>query len=259
MQLTPIVSPRIESGQDTFSFFHSALPAAGLSVQNGDIIAVASKVVALAQGRVVELTSIPPSVDAWAMAGPQATQDEAALAELIRQEADLVLGKVGPFYLTLKEGIFTANAGIDQSNTRPGTVVLWPRNPWAWAQRFRDQLMNEFHLHSVGVLVMDSTLTPLRRGVTGIALAYTGFNGIEREVGKLDLYGRPLAATFKSVADDLASAAVLMAGEAAEGRPFVHIRNAPAFFTGRAIDPEEASIPMAQDLFAPLYRGSNMR
>ena len=70
----------------------------------------------------------------------------------------------------------------------------------------------------------DSHVTPLRRGVTGLALAYAGFEGVESQVGKPDLHGHPLRFTEKAVADDLAAASVLVTGEAGESTPFAVVR-----------------------------------
>ena len=105
----------------------------------------------------------------------------------------------------------------------------------------------------MGVVVTDSHLTPLRRGVTGLAIAYSGFEGIQSEIGKPDLFDKPLEVTEKAVADDLASVAVFVMGESDESIPFAVVREAPAIFTGRQIDPIETFINPKLDLYAGIY------
>ena len=102
--------------------------------------------------------------------------------------------------------------------------------------------MSHYKAENIGVVVTDSHLTPLRRGVTGVAIAYSGFEGIQSEIGRPDLFGKPLEVTEKAVADDLASAAILEMGESGESTPFALIRGAPVIFTNREINPTEMFI-----------------
>ena len=112
---------------------------------------------------------------------------------------------------------------------------------------------------NVGVIVTDSHLTPLRRGVTGLAIAYSGFAGVQSEIGKPDLFGKPLRVTEKAVADNLASVAILVMGESGESTPFTLIRGAPAIFTDREIKAMEAYIDPTIDLYAGIYNDAFKR
>ena len=238
---TPLVAPR----QDLLGVLVESLEH---PLREREVLCVVSKVVALEQGRLVALSKGKDS--AQALSPPS---QQAGLVELLQQEADAVLGRSdGAFYLTLKDGLLVVNAGIDRSNVPDGYAVLWPRDPWTWARRFWERLRNQYGLRELGVVVTDSHLTPLRRGVTGIAVAWAGFEGIDSQIGAPDLYGAPLAVTEKAVADDLASASVLLTGEAGECTPFALVRNAPLTFTDREIDPREPSIDPQIDLFSPL-------
>jgi coenzyme F420-0:L-glutamate ligase len=247
MQITAIQTPLIQSGDNLLSVFIQALDEPLLA---GDVITVVSKVVALEQGRVVDLATIEPSEAALTLSPAYPV-----LAELLLREADAVLGGVAgiPFFLTLKGGLLTPNAGVDRSNAPAGSAILWPHDPWGWARTFWEGLRAHFGLTELGVVVTDSHLTPLRRGVTGIALAWAGFEGIESQIGATDLYGSPLTVTEKAVADDLASATVLLTGEADERLPFTRVRGAPVRFTERVIDPREAAIDPTLDLYAVTY------
>jgi coenzyme F420-0:L-glutamate ligase / coenzyme F420-1:gamma-L-glutamate ligase len=246
MKIRAIGAPLIEAGADLLTILTEALPA---PLGEGEVVCVASKVAALAQNRVVDLSQVSPTPAAYAAANRHIPP---ALAQVILDEADQAFPTPGPYWLTIKENIFIANAGVDLSNAPEGTAILWPENVWAWAAGFRRQLMAHFGVKRLGVVVVDSHLIPLRRGVTGIALAFAGFEGLQKEVGAPDLYGRPLEVTYKSTADDLASAAVLLMGEGAERTPFAVARGAPVQFTDREIDSAEVAMTPQHDLFAVL-------
>lgn len=246
MEITAIQTPIIEPRADLFAILTGVLDA---PLVDGDILCIASKVVALAQDRVARLDQIEPSAAAHDVANPHISP---ALAQVILDEADQAFPVPGPFWLTIKDNIFIANAGVDLSNTPRGTAVLWPQDAWQWAAEFRRRLLQHYGLTRLGIVIADSHLIPLRRGVSGIALAFAGFEGVQKEVGAPDLFGRPLAVTYKSTADELAAAAVLIMGEGAERTPFARARRAPIQFTDRDIDPTEVVMQREQDLFAVL-------
>lgn len=254
MQVIAIRTPLVEEGM---ALIDVLLDSLGQELRDGDVVSVTSKVVAIEQGRLVELSSIKPSAEASQMRKLRYSKDfekHPQFAELVIREAEkLFEGPKGFVYLTLKDYVFIANAGIDLSNVPEGYAVLWPEEPWAWVNEFRERLMDQYDLSALGVLMTDSHLVPLRRGVTGVALAFGGFEGVESQIGKPDLYGKPLQVTEKAVADDLASAVILLTGEAAERTPFALIRGAPIEFTDRRIDPLETFINPMVDLYAGIY------
>jgi F420-0:gamma-glutamyl ligase len=171
----------------------------------------------------------------------------------VLDDADAVFDGGSYVHLTLKDGMLLANAGADRSNAPEGYAVLWPAQPWQWARSFRARLIAHYDLREVGVLITDSHIAPLRSGVTGLAVAYAGFEGVASDVGKPDLYGRTLAFSRRAVADGLASAAVLLTGEGAERKPFARIRAAPVVFTDQEARPDEATFDARDDLYAPIY------
>lgn len=204
-------------------------------LKNGDILAVASKAVAVAQGRVVNIKT------------------EKEYKALIELEADRVIGGK-PVTLTLKNGIFTPWAGIDRSNTKKGTVVLWPKNPKKTAEEINAWLKKKFKLPKVGVVIVDSFCTPLRRGVIGIALANSGFQGLNDLRGGKDLYGNTLKFTQEAVADSLATMANYVMGQGNERTPFAIIRNAPVIFTNKKTNPRDLVMPAEDCLYRPMYK-----
>jgi coenzyme F420-0:L-glutamate ligase len=250
----PIVTPLITVDSDLNSVLVDSLDQ---PLYDGQVICVASKVIAIAQQRLVKLDQVVISDQARQLPPLVHPKDPAArlaLAELVVREADHIFPYENTFvYLTLKDHALVANAGIDLSNVPPGHAVLWPEDPWDWANQFRSLLMKHFGISKLGVVVTDSHLSPLRRGVTGMAVAFSGIVGIQSEIGVEDLYGKPLAFTEKAVAHDLASTAVLISGEANECSPLAVIDEAPVIFTDKPFDPLQLMIDPAIDIFAAIY------
>ncbi len=217
-----------------------SLTAQNLQLHNNDVLALASKIVSYSQGRLARLSDVKPSADAEDLARKYAVKPE--FAELILREADEICGGVEKALLTLKTGVFTANAGIDNKNAPDEYVVLWPSNPKECENEIRESLQNKSRKH-VAILIVDSGLAPLRIGTTGLTLAVAGFRPIKDVRGRRDLYGKTVAITRQNVADDLASAAHLLMGEAAEKTPIVLIRHAPLEFVDKAYGAKEMMMP----------------
>lgn len=193
----------------------------GVNLEDGDILAVASKLISTAEGRLIKLRDVSPSEKAYET-GALYKMDP-RLVEVIIREADQILGGLPEVLLTLKDGILTANAGVDTSNTPPGYASLWPIDPGRSARELREKLSDGVEL---AVLVVDSRVTPLRLGTIGLALAASGIPSTLDLRGSSDIYGKPLRHTWHGIVDDLASAAHYLMGEASEGIPTVIIRGA---------------------------------
>lgn len=204
-------------------------------LREGDVLVITSKVVALSQGRVREAEA-PEAFEA-----------------LVKEEADEFLGGK-QVLLTKKNSIFTPWAGIDRSNAPDNLVVLWPEKPFHAAEQYLQELKGDYGLSNLGVIISDSICAPLRRGVTGIALGYAGFKGVNDLRGQKDLYGKKMQVTQQNVADMIAAAAHLVMGETAESIPFALVRGANVEFTGKKTDPGEPVITQEDCLFAPLYK-----
>lgn len=190
----------------------------------GDVVALASKVVSLCEGRVVRLGDVQVSARARQL-GERWNVDE-RLSSIVLDEADSVLGGVNGFFLTIKNGILTANAGVDLKNSPPGTATLWPKNPDLSARRLRKSLERRYGAR-LGVEIVDSRVTPLRLGTVGLAIGISGFQPVLDERRKPDLYGRKVRVTQSNIADDLASSAHMVMGETRERTGAVVLRNAP--------------------------------
>jgi len=246
VQLYAICTELIQPRSDLVAVVLEAISRQNLTIENGDVLAFASKSVATAENRLRKLASVKPSNEAKKIAARFGM--EPRFAEVVLQEADEVFWGVPKALLTLKNDVLIPNAGVDQKNAPEGCVVLWPKNPFEAAESIRRDLYERTG-KQVGVLIVDSRVTPLRMGTTGIAIGVAGFEPVKDHRSKKDLYGRRVLITTHALADDLASAAHLMMGESSEQTAAVLIKNAPAKFTEK-IDVSAIVIPREQCLFA---------
>lgn len=226
MNVTPIKTRVFKEGEDLAAFIREHIP----QFADGSVLAVTSKIVALAEGRTAA-----------------AADKDRLVAEESTRSRDVQYGKV-----TLKDGILMWNAGIDSSNAGPGKIVLLPRDSYAAADTLRKQLMEAYGIKKLGILLTDSRIMPLRVGVVGIALGYAGIKGVFDYRGKTDIFNDVYQVTRTDIADSLATAATLMMGEGSEQQPLCVIENAPVAFTDE-IDRAELIIPPEEDMYGPLF------
>lgn len=227
MIIKSIKTDIFQEGGDLFSFIARYIP----KLAEQSVIVITSKIVALAQGRTVN-----PRKISW--------------DDLIARESQWAV-PTKYCYLTLKEGMIAPNAGIDKSNAA-GKWILWPRDSYGAAEDLRKRLRRYYKIKKMGVLITDSRVLPLRKGITGVALGYAGFKGLRSYIGKSDIFGRKLKMSRTNVADGLAAAAVLLMGEAAEQTPLAVIKDAPAEFAAKQ-NKKELRINPAIDLYRPLF------
>ena len=227
MRLYAVRTGIVRTGENIVEVILKSLKRQNLQLEDGDVLALASKIIAYAEGRVAKLSDVVPSEESKELAKKFSLQPE--FAELIRREADKIYGGVEKAVLTLKNGVLTANAGIDNKNAPADSVVLWPKNAKEWAKRIRDEIIRRTSKR-IAVLIVDSGLAPLRLGTNGLALAVAGFKPVIDFRGEKDIFGKLLIITRHAVADDLASAAHLLMGEAAEKTPVVLIKDSPVVF-----------------------------
>ncbi|MFQ5616597.1 MAG: coenzyme F420-0:L-glutamate ligase, partial [Anaerolineales bacterium] len=188
---------------------------------------LAQKIVSKAEGRWVHLSTVHPSP--WARDLAERTEKDPRLVALILRESGEVLRtRPGLIVVEHRLGFVCANAGIDRSNVRGDDdwVLLLPENPDESAQKLRDQLEAASGTR-IGVLIIDSHGRAWRMGTVGITIGIAGLPGVVDMRGAPDLYGRELHVTQIGAADELAAAASLVMGQAAEGRPAVHVRGFP--------------------------------
>jgi coenzyme F420-0:L-glutamate ligase len=246
MKLYAIRTEKIKVGDNLVEVILESLKKQNLQLEDKDILVLTSKILAHAQGRIVKLANIKPSEEAYALARKYSLQPE--FAELVLREADKIYGGVEKAILTLKNGVLTANAGIDNKNAPNDYVILWPRDMQKWANHIREEIKQKTG-RDIAILIIDSGLTPLRRGTVGLALAVAGFKPIKDCRKERDVYGKPIIITQHAVADDLACAAHLLMGEASEKIPIVLVRDAPVEFDNKSYGPEDMMMPFKECVF----------
>ncbi len=193
-----------------------------INLQSGDIIVIASKVVAMEQNRIIDLKTIKPSPKAESLAQKSALKPE--FIEIVLQESDHVIGAVKGALLTLRQGDVEANAGVDKSNAGLGKAILLPDKPDDYALKFKKEIELRLNITDIGILIADSTTRPLRIGTTGLAIGSAGFPAIVDIRGQPDLFGYTMSITLRNIADNLACGANVLMGESSESIPFVIIR-----------------------------------
>jgi coenzyme F420-0:L-glutamate ligase / coenzyme F420-1:gamma-L-glutamate ligase len=198
--------PEIGPGDDLAALIGDALAASDEGLRSGDILVVTSKIVSKAEGRQV----------------PAADREAAITAETVR----LVASRTHPGGVTRivenRQGLVLAAAGVDNSNTPDGTILLLPEDPDASARRLCTALRQRFSV-TLGVILSDTLGRPWREGQTDAAIGAAGIRVLDDYRGTHDTHGNLLAVSAAAVADEIAGAADLVKGKAA-GRPVALVR-----------------------------------
>jgi coenzyme F420-0:L-glutamate ligase/coenzyme F420-1:gamma-L-glutamate ligase len=241
---------QIAPGDDLGADIIAAMVKAGLEPLEGDVIVVAQKVVSKAQGQYVDLATVQPSARARELG--ESTDRDPRLVEVILSESVRVVRQhARALVVEHRDGYVAANAGVDRSNVTAASgddevVLLLPKDADGTAQALRRQFEDHFRT-ALGVIISDSFGRPWRRGTVGVALGAAGICALNDMRGQPDLFGRPLRVTEVALADEIASAASLLMGQAGEAQPVVLVSG---FAVAEQPVPARALIrPAADDLF----------
>lgn len=233
MNTIAVKTPLFHAGDSLVEFIVRHTPAE--LIAENIVLAVTSKIVSLAEGRLVSATA-------------------ANKKNLVVEESDYFLGEIGyGVNLSIKHALLLPSAGIDESNSENEDFILHPANPHASAHRLWQALRKTWNLKNLGIILTDSRSGPLRLGVTGAALSCAGFFPVRDRIGDKDLFGRPLKVTKVNIADSLATSAVLMMGEADESCPLAILNNAPVEFC-ETFDLDSWQVTPENDMYLPLYK-----
>ena len=238
--------PLVQRGDDLATLIKDGLDRAGLDLAKGDVLIIAQKIVSKAEGRLVRLGTVTPSAEAKRLAA--STGKDPRLVETILAESSEVVRVRENLIITRHRlGLVMANAGIDASNVAGGDeVLLLPEDPDASCARIGTRLSERGN--PIGVIISDSIGRAWRQGQIGTAIGVWGLDALRDLRGRPDLFDRPLQSSEAAIADELASVAALLQGQADEGRPVVLIRGgfASAKSHSKAVD---LLRPLEQDLF----------
>ena len=204
--------PIIKEGDDLASLLLSLF-----DFQDGDVLCLASTIVAKSEGRFRDLEGYHPSGRARQMA-QEIGKDPRFVQAVLDESAEVLLEK--PFLLVVTRfGHVGVNAGIDQSNVGEGRILLLPKDPAASARLLRAGLKKD-----CAVIITDTCGRPFRAGVAGVAVGWAGIAALRDWRGERDLHGKALEITLEAIVDEIASAANLLMGEAGDGTPAVVFR-----------------------------------
>jgi len=229
MQVKPIKTDIFKEGENLLDFIFAHIP----KLKDRTVLAVTSKIVALAEGRVVKI------------------KNRKEKEQLIRAESEWQLKVLPNWWLTVRDGTVVVNAGIDDSNA-DGKTILLPKDSFGSAEIIRKKLRKTYKLKNLGIVITDSRTSALREGVTGVALGYAGFRGVKDYRNDTDIFGRKFKVTQTNIADSLATAATVVMGEGGERQPLAILTDAPVQFCEK-VNRKELHIALKYDMYRSLF------
>jgi coenzyme F420-0:L-glutamate ligase/coenzyme F420-1:gamma-L-glutamate ligase len=266
LTITPLLGiPLIRHGDGLADILVAGLRDSNIELADGDILVLAQKIVSKAEGRMVNLATVTPSERAKELAA-QSEKDPRVVELMLRESSAILRVRAGTIIVEHRLGFVCANAGIDHSNVDPTPnpspngyiwggesgegseewVLLLPTEPDASSRAIREKVESKTGKR-IGVMVIDSHGRAWRIGTVGMCIGLSGVPAVVDERGWQDLFGYTLRITIVGVADELAAAASLVMGQAAEGTPAVHVRGFP--YPLREGSLRELLRPKEQDLF----------
>lgn len=239
--------PIVKEGDNLAELICDAAEKQKTPVQNGDVIVVTHVLVSRAEGKILNLDDVVPSEFAKSIA-EQYEKDPALVEVVLRESRNIVCMDRGILITESKHGFVCANSGVDKSNV-PGEriVALLPENPDASAENIRKEI-KKLTGCDVAVIISDTHGRPLREGEINVAIGVAGMKPIRDRRGEKDLFGYVLKVKHTAVADELASAAELVIGQADEGIPVAIIRGYK-YQKSENAKATELIMPKEKDLF----------
>ncbi len=240
--------PLSKKGDNLGQLIVEATTKQGTPLQEKDVIVVTHVFVSKAEGNVVNLDTVKPSERALEIA--KQTNKDPALVEVILQDTKEIV-KIGPnsIITETKCGSISANSGVDRSNVSgERNVVPLPKDPNASARNIRAEIKRLTGV-DVAVIVSDTHGRPFRMGEINVAIGVAGIKPIRDRRGEKDLFGYTLRIKQTAIADELASAAELVIGQASEGIPAAIIRGYTVYQIAENVSATELTRPKEKDLF----------
>jgi len=231
LSLIPVEGlPLIGPGDSVPDLIVEAMSGPAGAFRRGDVLVVAQKIISKAEGRIVRLEDVQPSAQAIDL-GEQSAKDPRLVELILRESREIIRVRKGLILVEDRRGFICANAGIDRSNVQQSShgedVALLPTDPDASARALRNRVFERTGVW-VGVVINDSHGRAFREGTVGVAIGVAGLTALKDRRGDVDLTGYSLQHTVIGFADEIAAAASLLMGPAAEGIPAVLVRGLDA-------------------------------
>ena len=225
--------PLVRPGDNLVELIIKSLESTKMILLDNDILVIAQKIVSKSEGRYVRISDVEPSEKSFSLA--KYSGKDPRLVELIQKESKkIVRHRKGVIVTENRQGVIMANSGIDRSNVEKDgdseQVLLLPKNPDKSAEKIRKELCKRANVN-IAVIINDSLGRAWRNGTIGTALGVSGLPSLLDFRGVPDLFGKSLNVSEEAIADEFSSAASILQGQAAEGRPIVLIRGYSASLT----------------------------
>jgi coenzyme F420-0:L-glutamate ligase/coenzyme F420-1:gamma-L-glutamate ligase len=216
--------PLIKPGQDLSKEIIKAISSESIEVDDGDVIAIAQKIVSKSENRYLDISLLSPSDEAVTLS-KQIDKDPKFIQAILNESKKVVRYRMGVLIVEHKLGFIHANAGIDRSNIdqEQDIVLLLPEDPDASAKAISKSL-SKFFTKNISVIITDTMGRPFRNGIVGFTIGSHNIECLLDERGKKDLYGNKLRVTQIGIADELAAASSLLMGQAAQKKPVILIK-----------------------------------
>ena len=229
LTLIPLADfPRVEPGDDLVSLLLQSLADNGLELRSDDVLVIAQKIVSKAEGRYVRLADVVPGPEAVELAA-RADKDPRQVELILQESREVLRVRPGVIIVEHRNGYVHANAGIDRSNIPNSEddpqLLLLPEDADASAAHLRNGIAAQLDV-APQIIINDSAGRAWRNGTVGLAIGTAGLEPLNNQIGELDMFGNVLEVTEPAVADELAAAASLVMGQAAEACPVVLARGA---------------------------------
>lgn len=241
--------PMVEPGDDLAGQIIEAVVGMQESLQDGDVIVIAQKIVSKAEGRYLDLREVTPSAEAISLA-KTVDKDPRKVQAILDESNEVVRAREGVLIVEQKNGFVQANAGIDQSNISFQDIdpeelcLLLPVDADQSARNIRDAIRERCGVE-VGVIINDSLGRAWRIGTLGLAIGVAGFTALEDFIGGHDIYGRELQVTQVAAADEMAAGASLVMGQTTQKTPVVLVRGY------EPVEPEDPALRGVKPLIRP--------
>ncbi|MDB9813304.1 coenzyme F420-0:L-glutamate ligase [Gammaproteobacteria bacterium] len=216
--------PLIQPGDDLAELIISQLTHQNISLEDGDILTIAQKVVSKSENRYLDISTLIPTKEAISLSN-KIDKDPQFVQAILNESKQVVRHRMGVLIVEHKLGFIHANAGIDRSNIDQSLnqVLLLPKNPDLSAKKLCSTISNHFS-KKIALIITDTMGRPFRNGIVGFSIGSSNIESVVDERGKQDIYGNILKVTQIAVADELAGAASLLMGQADQKKPIVLIR-----------------------------------
>ena len=216
--------PLIEPGDNLAEIIINSINKESIDINDGDVIAVAQKIVSKSENRYLDISDISPSKEALSLS-KKLFKEPNFIQAILNESKKVIRYRMGVLIVEHKLGFIHANAGIDRSNIDQNNniVLLLPKNPDQSAKKLSQSLAKHFN-KNISLIITDTMGRPFRNGIVGFTIGSHNIECIIDERGNKDLYGNELKFTQIAVADELAAASSLLMGQAAQKKPVVIIK-----------------------------------